>query len=217
MKKETQQLTGKDWIIGISFFILIGFIMSKCTASTPPFDIDGYDNYSIVKTNDFSYPGRTRLGIYIKLNDTNNITQEKLYKTVTHAAFTYQKETNANLVSSYVVVSDKKTLINPVAMADYSPDLGGISGTDNIEWKITATKNYPTPTQVKISEEWYKMRDDFLEPVPNFPNMTMPNEDKLKKAIAKKLNIPLKEEKTEFGTYLNLNMFMEIPDTILEK
>ncbi len=145
-------------------------------------DVSQAVDYKIVKKGDVSFAGRKRIKIFI-VADQLNLTYEQKAQTAMRAALDIQKETRANFVSAILeMVPEASGYGFALAMADYSPDNGGVSGNDKQTWKVDSSHENPTETDLQVMKAWYQNRDRFQKD-------GMTDEPKLKAFIASQIGL----------------------------
>lgn len=167
-------------IVPLTFILLLCLSILAC--SSPKIETPHAKGYSIVLTNDFSFPGRKRIGISI-VAENNELSFEEKAQTVMKAAMDIQEKHSAQMVSVLMEYSKESSGIGFVsAKAEYSPDNGGYSGDQNYTWNVESTRSNPTKLQIDSLKLWGAHRN-------SFKNDGMVDEPKLKAFIAKQLRI----------------------------
>ncbi len=139
--------------------------------------------YKIIGTDDFSTPGRKRVGVYIV---SSAETRDERAHTTMKAAVEYQEKTKADFVAAYLELSAiVKQDGNPLAVVDYAPDGKGISGDDDWKWKAEVSADKIEPEHLKVAELWKQNREKFKK------SNGLLDENALKQYISKKLSIPV--------------------------
>ncbi|MEJ5361118.1 MAG: hypothetical protein WHV26_03560 [Spirochaetota bacterium] len=95
--------------------------------------------YDIIQKEDISFPGRKRFKIFIIAPEAKTFEQRGL--TALKAAMDFCYENDLDFVSAHLEINDRiKNLGYQIAIADFSPDKGGVSGNEKLEkpWGIEA-------------------------------------------------------------------------------
>lgn len=106
-------------------------------APTP--DISSAKNYSLVSTEDSSFPGRIRKS-WIAVS-TEAATFESRAQTAIRAAIDLQKSSGAQVVQVYLVETPDAKF--PLANAWYAVDGKGMSGDQDWKWDVSASRDKP--------------------------------------------------------------------------
>lgn len=141
------------------FLALIG--LAGCGDS--PSDVSQAVEYTVVKTEDVSFAGRTRVNRYVVAAHAN--TREQRAQTAIKAAMDLQHETLAQVSS--VVVELSAWLAghgHPVATADYAIDGRGMSGDQSWTWRVSASDEPVTPDRLRVAETYYQYRPRYRQP-----------------------------------------------------
>jgi hypothetical protein len=138
-------------------------VLSACS-SQPNVDLSLARPYQIVSTQDISLHGRDRLRASIYSDAVNGGMKERA-QTAMRAAWDLQRSHHVSFVIVYLNVSRDKALDMhgyTVATASYSPDGGGIEGSEKGRyWVVYATEEHLDPIAVKEAEIWEANRMRF--------------------------------------------------------
>lgn len=144
----------------IMWCLLISISLPACN-SNPSVEMSKAVQYKVVQTEDFSFPGRKRVGASIVVAN-NNLTFEQKAHTAMKAAADLQKQTQAKMVSVLMEYSSETLRLGYVAAkAEYSPDNGGYSGSQGYTWDVEATTESPTELELATLKLWGKNRSRF--------------------------------------------------------
>ncbi|MGL4925643.1 MAG: hypothetical protein ACRC4K_02230 [Plesiomonas shigelloides] len=137
-------------------------------------------DYQVIGESDLSFAGRKRMR-YMIVSPTA-ATKEDRAQTAKTAAQNLQRTSRANLVDLWLVIGDFSN--EQLAIATYIPDGCGNGGDtcDGKIWSIEASDIDLTEKQLIIWRAWMEYRDQFRVD-------GIVNESKLKKFLAKKLNV----------------------------
>ena len=142
-------------------------LVAKPTTSNAIYDyahlIYGYaEPYIIVDTGDYSFPGRNRKGINIYSPEAT--TQKARAATAMQAAYDYQEETKADVVTATMVyhpnLANTGELLANVA---FYTDGCGLSGDrcDGVLWTASAVNKKYNHDDVLFAIYWYKHREEY--------------------------------------------------------
>jgi len=149
--------------------------------------------YTVISSEDLSFPGRNRQQFNIISPQASN--HLEFAETAVKAALDKQDETGADVI--YVYLEPSKDLAGNslfYAIADYAPDGGGNSGDQDWMWEVRAAEKNLTELEVHIQKTWSENRNDYLVD-------GLVDEPKLVKLIANKLEIPEKDVRLPWITH----------------
>ena len=147
---------------GIFLVVLVFILMKACSEPNPAESLvlDQAVPYTIISTDDFSFPARKRIQVNISAEQANDF--ESYAQTAVKAAVEMQQDLNADVI--YVFLGENLNLIETgaaYAIARYAPDNGGNSGDQGWTWQVEAVDKPFSDLQIKVSELWWQHRDDF--------------------------------------------------------
>ncbi|WP_316347666.1 DUF4875 domain-containing protein [Desulfuromonas acetoxidans] len=184
--KKEKMPSSFGWPQAITMVLAI-LAVSMCTLtnSQPEFDLSKAKSYAIIEKEDFSFPGRNRLGWVIT---SPARTFEERAQTAIKAAITLQKELKADIASVRIEPDPELSGLGyPLAIANYSPDNGGYSGDQGWTWRVEASRNQISPQQIAIAKMWKNNRESFLKPDGSL------DEPNLRMEISKNLGLPFEQ------------------------
>lgn len=178
--------------------ILVSMVLFFWTApaswfggSSPEDNFSHAKSYEVVLEKDLSFPGRKRIRQHIVAPKAK--TADERAHTVMKAAIELQTQKDADL-AMIMLVPDKDIIDAGVnmALADYSPDGGGVSGEDGWTWEVETSDFNFTHRHMEIGKLYYNHRGEFRTP----DGLT--DNEKLADFIAEKLGIKPEETHLPF-------------------
>lgn len=169
-----------------TFFVTITcFVVASCGSKEPSVLVDKAVPYQVISTKDFSFAGRKRLVVSITAPTAQSADQRA--QTALKAAVDLQRGRDADEVSADLEVSEALDGQGfALAIADYAPDGGGLSGSKPFShgtWEVQVSAYVVSPEQAKIANLWYENENRFQ--VGDGFGGTRTNEKALKKYIAR--------------------------------
>ena len=132
-----------------------------------------------------SFAGRERIRWFIVSKAAATATFEERAQTAIRAAIDLQEKTGCDVAAVVLELSPKLVGTgHALALADYAPDGGGVSGKDDWRWRVEASDDRVEEVSVQIAELWYEHRSTFQT------DEGLTDEPKLVSFLAKKLNLP---------------------------
>ena len=168
--------------------------MKACSESDPAESLvlDQAVPYTIISTDDFSFPARKRIQVNILADQANDF--ESYAQTAVKAAVELQQDLNSDVI--YVFLGENLNLIETgaaYAIARYAPDNGGNSGDQGWTWQVEAVDKPFSELQIKVSDLWWKHRDDF-----QVDGLT--DEERFVPFLAEKMGIPEEDVRLPFSS-----------------
>lgn len=173
-------------------FIVVVFALGMLDKNTKP-DTSKAVPYVISKVTDKKTFNRRRVNVDISIPQFNQNTPEQFAQTAIQAAWDSFEKLEEEIPDNDIKVITVRVLptTNTVlAKATFAIDKKGWDGNTNLEWNVaTLDRKVPPKEYFQTEKLWMVMRKDYQ--VPDGVGGTMTDEEALRKAIAKKLGIPV--------------------------
>lgn len=129
------------------------FLLASCGGSAP--ETPHALPYIVIKTDDFSFPGRKRMNVAFYVEKKDSTFLERVH-TAMKAAYDLQQKYDCDVATSWMAIGPSSSTVlgeTLLSKAVFVPDGKGLSGKDPGKmWDVLGTEVTPTEDQEKLRE-----------------------------------------------------------------
>lgn len=176
-------ISKKQIALAVIAGILVLFWLIPGSSNLP--SLEQAKPYQLIDSKDFSFAGRKRIEAVI-VSSANS--KDERAQTAMKAAIELQQKTDAD-VTAILLEMDKHSIRqgNALALANYAPDNGGLSGDQNWTWEVEASDQPLAKLAINVITLWETSKNSFRK------SDGLVDEPKLKAAIAKQIGISIEQ------------------------
>lgn len=187
----TEEETKKPRIYGLVILSIIATILLSSCSEGPenPPNHSHARPYEVINVSDHIIAGREHRKF--KIYSPGSATIDERAHTAMRAALYFQDGTEPQVI--YVRLYNSTDAVAaelPLALVDYAPDGGGISGDQDWTWKVKTVSEEINPLELQVKKSWELNKHKFIE------SDGLVNEEKLTSFIASQLRIPVNKVKS---------------------